>query len=95
MHLRADRLPTRVLIQVRTAAKVFDATLGNLSASGARLVGVPDRALKIGELIDINALGRHHKAQVRWNFDDACGLMFLQPLSQAQISAILGSRLSN
>lgn len=95
MYRRAERLPTRVLIQVRTAARVFDATLGNISAGGARLVGVPDGALKVGELIDLNALGRHHKAQVRWNVDDACGLMFLKPVSQAQITAILGSRLSN
>jgi len=95
MYNRAARLPSRVLIQVRTSAAVFDATLGNLSPGGARLVGVPDQALKIGEQIDIQAVGHHHRAQVRWNFDDACGLMFIQPLTVGDISAILSSRYPN
>lgn len=91
MLQRATRLPSRVLVQVRTPGSVFDATIGNLSSGGARLLGVPDRALKVGERIDIQAMGRHLQAEVRWNFDDTCGLMFSQPLSQADISAILGS----
>ncbi len=92
MLQRATRLPSRVLIQVRTADTVFDATIGNLSAGGARLLGVPDRALKVGERIDIQAMGKHLQAEVRWNFDDTCGLMFSNPLTQTDITAILGSR---
>ncbi|MCB1405642.1 MAG: PilZ domain-containing protein [Rhodobacteraceae bacterium] len=91
MLQRASRLPSRVLVQVRTQGAVFDATIGNLSPGGARLLGVPDRALKVGERIDIQAMGRNLQAEVRWNFDDTCGLMFAQPLSQTDISAILGS----
>jgi len=92
MLQRAARLPSRVLIQVRTTDGVFDATIGNLSPGGARLLGVPDHALKVGERIDIQAFGRQLQAEVRWNFDDTCGLLFSSPLSQTDIVAILGSR---
>ena len=47
MLQRATRLPTRVLIHVHTDSGGFDATLGNLSATGARLLGVPDQALRV------------------------------------------------
>ena len=92
MLQRANRLPSRVLIQVRTADSVFDATIGNLSSGGARLVGVPDSALKVGERIDIQTPGKSLVAEVRWNFDDTCGLLFAQPISPTDISTILGSR---
>lgn len=92
MLQRATRLPSRVLIQVRTAEAVFDATIGNLSCGGARLLGVPDHALQVGQRIDIHAMGKCLAAEVRWNFDDTCGLMFAKPISHDDIDAILGSR---
>ena len=92
MLQRAVRLPTRVLIQVRYGDLVFDATIGNISAGGARLLGVPDDALKVGETIDIHALGKQMRAEVRWHIDDTCGLMFDKPLSGHEISEILGAR---
>ena len=95
MHQRAARLPSRVLIQVRTPGAVFDATIGNLSSGGARLLGVPDEMLKVGDTLEIQARGRNHGAHVRWHFDDTCGLMFSKPLSAAEISTILGARTVN
>lgn len=92
MLQRAIRLPSRVLVQIRSDQGGFDATIGNLSTSGARLLGVPDGMLTVGDHIDILCQGRTHHAQVRWKFDDTCGLQFAQPLDQIQIDAILGSR---
>ena len=95
LQRRAYRLPSRVLVQVRTPEGGFDATIGNLSNSGARLLGVPDRMVKVGDQLDIQSQGHRHLAQVRWPFDDTCGLMFQTPLADAQIDAILGSRRLN
>lgn len=92
MPNRALRLPTRALVQVRALMGLFDATLGNVSANGARLLGVPDRMLRIGDFVAILCVGHQHPAEVRWHFDDTCGLMFEEPLSEYQIEAILGSR---
>jgi len=94
MLQRAIRLPSRVLVHVRTDRTAFDATIGNLSPGGARLLGVPDGALSVGDRIVIQCLGRLHDAEVRWHFDDTCGLMFSQPLNDAQIAAILASRMA-
>lgn len=93
MLQRAPRLPMRVLVQVRSPVGGFDATIGNLSAGGARLLGVPDRMVRVGDQIEIHCQGNAHVAQVRWHFDDTCGLMFDEPLSPRDIAAILGSRL--
>jgi len=95
LQRRAYRLPSRVLVQVRTPEGGFDATIGNLSNSGARLLGVPDRMVKVGDQLDIQCQGHRHLAEVRWHFDDTCGLMFQTPLADAQIDAILGSRRLN
>ncbi|MCB1389587.1 MAG: PilZ domain-containing protein [Rhodobacteraceae bacterium] len=92
MPNRALRLPTRALVQVRAPRGAFDATLGNLSTGGARLLGVPDRMLRIGDWVDILCVGHQHPAEVRWHFDDTCGLMFETPLTEYQIATILGSR---
>ena len=92
MHQRATRVPSRVLVQVRTADAVFDATIGNLSRDGARLLGVPDSALKAGDHIDIQTQGKSITAEVRWNFDDTCGLLFAMSISRSDIQTILGSR---
>ena len=92
MLQRAIRLPSRVLIHVRTANGSFDATIGNLSAGGARLLGVPDGMLRVGDVIDLHGLGCLHQAEVRWHFDDTCGLMFARPLAPDHIAAILGAR---
>lgn len=92
MLQRAARLPSRILVQVRTPNGRFDATIGNLSAGGARLLGVPDGMLKVGEMITIICLNRPHRAQVRWHFDDTCGLQFSQPLSEGEIDAMRTSR---
>lgn len=94
MLQRAIRLPSRVLVQVRCERGGFDATIGNLSAGGARLLGVPDDMLTVGDGIDIQCLGRTHRAEVRWKFDDTCGLQFSRPLEPAQIDAILSSRVT-
>lgn len=90
---RAQRLPTRVLVQVRAPGGGFDATIGNVSAGGARLVGVPDRMLRVGDHVEICAPGQALLAEVRWHFDDTCGLMFAEPLDDARINALLGARL--
>ena len=95
MLQRATRLPVRVLVHVHTPRGVFDATIGNLSTSGARLVGVPDRMVSVGDTIEIHCPDRMHQAEVRWHFDDTCGLMFPAPIDHDQIAAILGSRLLN
>lgn len=94
MLQRAVRLPSRVLVRVRTVVTCFDATIGNLSTGGARLLGVPDGAVTVGDRITIQCLGRAHEAEVRWHFDDTCGLHFAQPLDDAQIATILASRLA-
>lgn len=93
MLQRAQRLPTRVLVQVRAPGGAFDGTIGNLSTTGARLLGVPERMLKVGDRIEIRCLGRTHAAEVRWHFDDTCGLLFVDPLDDRQIQAVLSSRL--
>ncbi len=93
MPNRALRLPTRALVQVRAPRGTFDAMLGNLSAGGARLLRVPERMLRIGDGIDIVCSGQHYPAEVRWHFDDTCGLNFETPLSEHQIVRILGARL--
>lgn len=90
MPSRALRLPSRALVQVRAQRGGFDATLGNLSAGGARLLGVPDRMLRIGDWIEIVCAAQQHPAEVRWHFDDTCGLMFETPLTDFQIITILG-----
>jgi len=95
MLQRAQRLPSRVLVQVRAPAGAFDATMGNLSAGGARLLGVPDRMVHVGDALTIRCYGVSHGAEVRWHFDDTCGLMFDRPLDEAQIAAILAARLLN
>ena len=92
MLQRATRLPVRVLVQVQTPRGVFDATIGNLSTSGARLVGVPDRKVAVGDRIEIRCPEHTHQAEVRWHFDDTCGLLFTAPLNDLQIDAILASR---
>lgn len=92
MLQRAIRLPSRVLVQVRSDRGGFDATIGNLSTGGARLLGVPDGILGVGDRIEIHCQGRTHRAEVRWKFDDTCGLQFANPLNQAQIDALLASR---
>lgn len=89
---RAQRLPSRVLVQIRAPGGAFDATIGNLSTSGARLLGVPERMLRVGDRIEIQCAGRHQTAEVRWHFDDTCGLMFSAPLDDGQIQAMLASR---
>jgi hypothetical protein len=94
MLQRAFRLPSRVLVQVRTPRGAFDATIGNLSAGGARLLGVPDGSIAVGDRIGIQCLGHLHDAEVRWHFDDTCGLMFIRPLETGQIAAILASRIA-
>lgn len=93
MQIRALRLPTRALVQVRAPQGTFDATLGNLSAGGARLLGVPDRTLRIGDWVEVVSAGQLYSAEVRWQFDDTCGLMFETPLSDQQITTILGRRM--
>ena len=93
MLQRAHRFPSRILVNVRAPAGAFDATMGNLSAGGARLLGVPDRMVHVGETLMIRCFGLSHMAEVRWHFDDTCGLMFARPLEEAQISVILASRL--
>ncbi len=92
MQNRALRLPSRVFVQVRSPRGSFDATLGNLSAAGARLLGVPDRMLRIGDWVDVLCTGQQHQAEVRWHFDDTCGLMFADPLTEYQITTFLGAR---
>ncbi|MCW1931777.1 hypothetical protein [Pararhodobacter zhoushanensis] len=91
---RALRLPTRAFVQVRSPRGAFDATLGNLSAAGARLVGIPERTIIVGDWIGIHCVGQNYSAEVRWHFDDTCGLMFEEPLSEYQIMTILGSRVA-
>lgn len=93
MLQRAQRLPSRVLVQIRAPGGGFDATIGNLSQTGARLLGVPERRLKVGDRIEVQCLGQAHAAEVRWHFDDTCGLMFADPLDTRQIEAILASRI--
>lgn len=93
MYQRAVRMPLRALVQVKAPTGGFDATIGNLSHGGARLVGVPDRMLMVGDRVEIQVLGRSHAAEVRWHFDDTCGLMFPQPLADEEIQSILMSRL--
>lgn len=95
MLQRATRLPTRVLIHVHTDSGEFDATIGNLSPTGARLLGVPEHAVRVGDRIDIQCLGQTHRAEVRWHFDDTCGLLFSGPLEERQITKILASRMIN
>jgi hypothetical protein len=92
MLQRAIRLPSRVLVQIRSDRGGFDATIGNLSPGGARLLGVPDGILAIGDHIEIQCQGRAHRAEVRWRFDDTCGLQFAHPLEPSQIETILASR---
>lgn len=92
MQQRAIRLPSRTLVQVITTKTIFDATIVNLSAGGARLLGVPDDAVTVGEQIKIQGAGKSLIAKVRWNFDDTCGLMFVQPLSATDIITILDAR---
>lgn len=92
MMNRAVRLPTRALVQVRAPQGGFDATLGNVSAGGARLLGVPEGMLSVGDRVDIQCAGQRHRAEVRWHFDDTCGLMFETPLTDWQIMTILASR---
>ena len=89
---RALRLPTRAFVQVRSPRGGFDATIGNLSAGGARLVGVPEQTIIVGDWIAIHCVGQNFMAEVRWHFDDTCGLMFEDPLTDDQIMTILGSR---
>lgn len=92
MQQRAIRLPTRALIHVRTPNTDFDATIGNVSNDGARLLGVPDDLLEVGDTLEIVVCGHAHVAEVRWHIDDTCGLMFSQPLTALQIATILGSQ---
>lgn len=91
MLQRVQRLPTRVLVHVRTPGGEFKATITNLSLTGARLLGVPERGLKVADMIEIRCLGRIQHAKVRWLLDDTCGLMFANPLDEHQIAAILAS----
>ncbi|PVH29121.1 PilZ domain-containing protein [Pararhodobacter oceanensis] len=92
MQPRAARLPTRALIHVRTPTSEFDATIGNVSADGARLLGVPDDMLEVGDTLEIVVGNYHHLAEVRWHIDDTCGLAFNTSLSALQIATILGSQ---
>lgn len=87
---RAPRLASRAFVQVRAPMGAFDCTLGNVSSGGARLLGVPEGKLNIGDWVDISVAGQHHPAEVRWHFDDTCGLMFETPLTDYQITQILG-----
>lgn len=92
MLQRAVRLPSRVLVQVRTSRGSFDATIGNISAGGARLLGVPEDKLAVGDRIVISCLSHPHSAVVRWHFDDTCGLMFEKPLTTDEINTIRSAR---
>lgn len=92
MLQRARRLPSRVLVQVRTSRGSFDATIGNISAGGARLLGVPEDMVSVGDRIVISCLSRPQAAHVRWHFDDTCGLMFEKPLTDAEINTIRAAR---
>ncbi|WP_370205958.1 PilZ domain-containing protein [Pararhodobacter marinus] len=92
MPNRALRLSTRAFVQVRAPMGAFDATLGNVSSGGARLLGVPDRMLRISDWVAIHAAGLSLSAEVRWHFDDTCGVMFEDPLTDYQITLILGGR---
>lgn len=92
MLQRAVRLPSRTLVQVQTPKGRFDATIGNLSPGGARLLGVPDGMLNVGDMLTIICLNQPHRAQVRWHFDDTCGLQFSQPLTEREIDAMRTSR---
>lgn len=92
MLIREARLPTRVLVHVRAQAGVFNATIGNLSAGGARLCGVPDDGPRAGEVVQIEYAGLRSLAQIRWKVDDTCGVMFHEPLDRHQIEAMLASR---
>ena len=64
MLIREARLPTRVLVHVRAQAGVFNATIGNLSAGGARLCGVPDDGPRAGEVVQIEYAGLRSLAQI-------------------------------
>lgn len=92
MLQRAARLPSRALVHVHSPCGSFDATIGNISQTGARLLGVPEDMLSVGEKIVITCQTRRHRAQVRWHFDDTCGLMFERPLKTDEIDAIRSSR---
>ena len=87
---RAPRLASRAFVTVRGPMGAFDCTLGNVSSGGARLLGVPEGKLHIGDWVDVSVAGQHCPAEVRWHFDDTCGLMFETPLTDYQISLILG-----
>ncbi|GAB4262297.1 MAG: hypothetical protein Kow0013_07730 [Pararhodobacter sp.] len=89
---RAVRLPSRMLVAVRTRKGTFNATIGNISARGARLCGLPDRITAVGDRLDILVLEHRYPAEVRWQIDDTCGVMFARPLETGEIAAILGSR---
>ena len=100
MIVRENRLPSRVLVHVRIGDGGFDATIGNLSTRGARLVGVPDgwrgqgpgQMLGQGARVQIQCAGVVQGAEVRWRVDDTCGLQFDQPLDARTITDILSSR---
>ena len=92
MMIREARLPSRVLVHVRSHGGVFNATIGNLSAGGARLCGVPETGPQAGDVVQIEYAGLRSLAQIRWKVDDTCGVQFNEPLDRHQIESMLASR---
>lgn len=93
MLRRETRVPTRALVHVKTRDATFDATIGNVSAAGARLLGVPLNGLSTGDMVRIYSPAGPQDAQVRWQYDDTCGLLFDHQLDQRAMRAMLSARL--
>lgn len=92
MLMRDNRMPSRALVHVKSRDSTFDATIGNLSPAGARLLGVPLHGLMTGETIRIYSPAGPQAAQVHWQFDDTCGLLFDHMLNDREMRAMMAPR---
>ena len=85
MQERPPRWHARFMVRVEAPTGGFTATIVNISAQGAQLLGIPVDTLQPFEWLSLSAAGIGIWAQVRWVRFDTCGLLFERELTEREL----------
>lgn len=88
MQFRQLRWPCRHPLTVERAGRHSRASLGNIAAGGALVVGLD--GVGVGETLILHLPGGRRTAEVRWAAAARCGIRFAAPLQKAELDLIRG-----
>ena len=89
MRYREHRYASDRLVRIARGGEVEHAQLANISATGARLRG--PAALKPGQRLSLCQRDFEIPAEVVWSNGQQTGIVFLEPLSPAELQAVSGT----